>query len=91
MGKPLPEVFYLPMFAIYINYSTMTKIQAVFDASTSGISLNDILLVSPTVHSPLIDVLLRFRLCRVTLTTDISKMFRAIELAESDHDLQDFV
>ena len=88
MGKPLPEVFYLPMYAIYINYSTMTKIQAVFDASTS---LNDILLVSPTVHSPLIDVLLRFRLCRVTLTTDIRKMFRAIELAESDHDLQDFV
>jgi hypothetical protein len=40
-----------------------SEIKAVFDASaksSSGVSLNDLLLVGPTVHSPLIDVLLRF-------------------------------
>ena len=53
--------------------------------------MNDCLLVGPTVHSPLIDVLLRFRLHRVAITTDISKMYRAIELVEPDHDLHRFV
>ena len=36
-----------------------------FDASfssSSGVSLSDLLLVGPTVHSTLVDVLLRFRL-----------------------------
>ena len=49
--------------------------------------LNDILLVGPTVHPPLIDVLLRFRLYCVALTADVSKIYRALELAESDRDL----
>ena len=65
-----------------------------FDASAksaSGVSLNDMLLVGPTVHPPLIDVLLRFRFHRVALTTDVSKMYRAIELIESDRDLHRFV
>ena len=57
----------------------------------TGISLNDLLLVGPTVHSPLIDVLLRFRLHRVALTADVSKMYRAIELVASDRDLHRFV
>ena len=54
-----------------------------FDASaksSSDVSLNDTLLVRPTVHPPLIDVLLRFCLHRITLTADVSKMYRAIEL-----------
>ena len=53
--------------------------------------LNDILLVGPTVHSLLIDVLLRFRLHQIALTADVSKMYRAIELEESDRDLHRFV
>ena len=53
--------------------------------------MNDTLLVGPTVHPPLIDVLLRFRLHRVALTADISKMYRAIELIPDDRDLHRFV
>ena len=71
-----------------------TKIRAVFDASaksSSSTSLNDILQVGPTIHSPLIDVLLRFRLHQIALTADVSKMYRAIKLAESDRDLHRFV
>ena len=65
-----------------------------FDASaksSSGVSPNDLLLVGPTVHSPLIDVLLRFRLQRVALTADVSKMYRVIELANQDRDLHRFI
>ena len=43
------------------------------------------------MHSPLIDVLLRFRLHRVALTADVSKMYRAIELANQNRDLHRFV
>ena len=72
----------------------MTKIRAVFDASaksSTGVSLNDTLLVGPTVHPPLVDVLLRFRLHRVALTTDVSRMYRGIELPLLDRDLHRFV
>ena len=54
-------------------------------------SLNDTLLVGPTVHSPLIDVLLRFRFHCIALTTDVSRMYRAVELTSSDRDLHRFV
>ena len=77
-----------------------TKIRAVFDASakrSTGISLNDTLLVGPTVHSSLIDVLMQFRLNRIALTTDISKMYRVnrdlhrlIRRSDPGQPLQDF-
>ena len=68
LEKPEQAVFYLPMHAVKKESSTTTKIRAVFDASaksSSGVSLNDLLLVGPTVHSSLVDVLLRFRFHRV--------------------------
>ena len=94
LQKPPREIFYLPMHAVRKEHSSTTKLRIVFDASAksaSGISLNDLLLVGPTVHSPLIDVLLRFRLHCVALTADVSKMYRAIELVPSDRDLHRFV
>ena len=94
LDKPPQNVFYLPMHAVKKESSSTTKIRAVFDASaksSSNVSLNDILLVGPTVHSSLIDVLLRFRLHQIALTADVSKMYRAIELVDSDRDLHRFV
>ena len=49
------------------------------------------MLVGPTVHPPLIDVLLQFRFHRIALTADVSKMYRAVELTQSDRDLHRFV
>ena len=69
-AKPVPladlekseqETFYLPVHAVRKESSSTTKIPVIFDASaksSSSVSLNDTLLVGPTVHSPLIDVLL---------------------------------
>ena len=94
LKRPINKVFYLPMHAVYKQSSTTTKVRAVFDASaksSTGVSLNDLLLVGPTIHPPLIDVLLRFRLHRVAITADVSKMYRAIELAPDDKDLHRFV
>ena len=94
LNKSTCEVYYLPMHAVYKESSTTTKICAVFDASMksmSGVSLNDILMVGPTVHPPLIDVMLRFRMHRIAIVADISKMYRAIELPPPDRDLHRFV
>ena len=94
IDKPESEVFYLPLHVVHKESSTTTKVRAVFDASaktTSGTSLNDKLLIGPTVHPSLVDVLFRFCLKRVAVTTDVSKMYRAIELVEPDCDLHRFV
>ena len=91
LGKPTHSVFYLPMHAVRKESSTNTT---VFDASAkslTGVSLNDLLLVGPTVTSPLIDVLLRFRFHRIALTTDISRMYHAVALPQSDRDFHRFV
>ena len=94
LNKPKSQVFYLPIHAVQKESSTAMKVRSVFDASaksTTNVSLNDTLLVGPTVHPPLIDVLLRFRYHRIALITDVSKMYRAIQLANSDKDLHRFV
>lgn len=83
-----------PMHTVHKEHSTTTKLRVVFDASAksmSGVSLNDTLLVGPTVHPPLLDVLLRFRSHRVAVTADVSKMYRAIELTTEDRDFHRFV
>ena len=54
-------------------------------------SFNDILLIGPMVHSSLVDVLLRFCQHCVALTADVSRMYRAITLADSDKDFLRFV
>ena len=68
--------------------------RAVFDApakTSTGISLNDTLWVGPTVHPPLIDVLLKFRSHHIAFTADVSKMYWAIQFVEEDKDLHRFV
>ena len=94
LEKPPELSFYLPMHAVYKASSTTTKIRAVFDASaksSTGVSLNHTLLVGPTLHPPLVDVLLQFWLYPVALTADVSTMYRAIKLTEADKDLHRFV
>ena len=94
LSKPPKEVYYHPMHHVFKQSSSTTKVRVVFDASaksSTDVSLNNLLLVGPTVHSPLLDALLRFRLYRVTLIADVSSMYRAVRLCELDKDLHRFV
>ena len=43
------------------------------------------------MHASLIDVLIRFRLRRVAMATDVTKMYRAILLSEDQRDLHRFL
>lgn len=74
--------------------STTTKLRVVFDASAktnNGISLNDTLAAGPTIYPTLENILLRFRVHKVALSADISKMYRAVHLAPEDRDLHRFI
>ena len=91
---PSHKVFYMPIHAVSKNTSMSTKLRIVFDASaksSTGILLNDQLLIGPTVHAPLIDVLMRFRRYQVAIAADISKMYRTVFLPKYQRDLHRFV
>ena len=90
----MSEVFYLPMHVVHKESSSTTKIRDVFDASAPfsiGVSLNDIHLVGPTVHSSLTEVLLLFRLHHIPLMADVSRMYHAVLLDTADKDHHHFV
>lgn len=93
-NKTPDQVYYLPMHAVRKDSSMTTKLRIVFDASaktSSDMSLNDILLVGPTVHPPLVDVLLCFQTHRIALTADVSKLYCTVKLTDEDKDLHRFV
>ena len=82
------------MHGVTKDSSTTTRLKVVFDVSaksSSATSLNDQLLVGPTVHPPLVDVLLRFHQHRIALTTDVSHMYRVVLLPDEENDLHHFV
>ena len=65
------------------------KVRVVFEASaktTSGVSLNDKLMVGPTVQKDLFSIMIRFRMHKVALSADIAKMYRQVELEEEDRE-----
>ncbi|XP_050324432.1 uncharacterized protein LOC126755732 [Bactrocera neohumeralis] len=76
----------------YIPHHAVTaKFRVVFNASaptSTGISLNDVQLVGPTVQDSLSSILLRFRRYRVAITADIEKMFRQVLVAPEHRDYQ---
>ncbi|XP_033218088.1 uncharacterized protein LOC117173557 [Belonocnema kinseyi] len=83
--------YYLPHHAVLRPESTTTKLRVVFDGSaksTSGQSLNDILLIGPTVQQDLLSLVLRFRLHRIGITADIEKMYRQVWIHPEHRSLQ---
>ncbi|XP_058465271.1 uncharacterized protein LOC131438898 [Malaya genurostris] len=79
--------YYIPHHAVYKASSSTTKTRVVFDASaktTTGLSLNDTLLVGPTVQNDIVSIILRFCIHQVVLTADISKMYRQVKLYKDD-------
>ncbi|XP_037919676.1 uncharacterized protein LOC119657006 [Hermetia illucens] len=92
---PSAEIFcrhsyYLPHHAVVREDSTTTKVRVVFNAShktSSGTSLNDILMVGPNTQYTIFEILLRWRRHKYALAADIEKMYRQILVDSRDCDL----
>lgn len=85
------KVCYIPHHCVTKDSSTTTKFRVVFDASAktaNGVSLNDTLMVGPTVQDSLVDILIRFRLHKIAFTADIANMYRQIKVSEADTEVQ---
>ncbi|XP_018402792.1 PREDICTED: uncharacterized protein LOC108779784 [Cyphomyrmex costatus] len=85
------QTYYLPHHAVYKETSTSTKLRVVFDGScktTTGISLNDALLVGPTIQDDLLSILIRFRMYRYVMTADVAKMYRQVLIDPNQTSLQ---
>lgn len=86
--------FFLPHHGVIRESSLTTKLRTVFDASaktSTGVSLNDLQMIGPTVQEDLTSILLRFRQHKYVVTGDIEKMYRAIELHPSQRSLQQII
>ena len=81
--------FYVPHHGVLKESSTTTKLRVVFDASaktSSGVSLNDNLLVGPRIQDEIFKILVRFRFYAIGMAGDVAKMYRQIGLHEEDRD-----
>ncbi|CAK9834538.1 hypothetical protein ANTRET_LOCUS11054 [Anthophora retusa] len=78
---------YLPHQAVKKTDSLTTKVRVVFDASAktdTGFSLNDIIMVGPTIQDDVFSLITRFRVHAYVLTGDVEKMFRQIVIHPDD-------
>lgn len=83
--------FYLPHHGVVKEMSATTRLRVVFDAScktTSGVSLNDALMMGPVIQEDLFSILLQFRSFEYALTADIAKMYRQVIVNENQVPLQ---
>jgi hypothetical protein len=84
-------VFYMPHHCVLKPSSTTTKVRVVFNASaetSSGLSLNDVLMAGPKIQQNLVQILMRFRKHRYAIVGDIEKMYRQILIDKSQRNLQ---
>lgn len=94
LSKPNHLHYYLPMHGVVKASSTSTKLRPVCDASaktSTGISLNDQLLIGPSLYPRVWSLVNRFRTHTVALTADISKMYRQVGLQLAERDFHRFL
>ncbi|XP_047038037.1 uncharacterized protein LOC124643200 [Helicoverpa zea] len=85
--KDNSKAIYLPHHAVIREDKETTKVRVVFDASckgTMGMSLNDNLLIGPTLQAELRHTIMRWRTHPICLVSDVIKMYRAVLLDNSD-------
>lgn len=86
--------YYMPHLAVISESSLSTKTRIVFNASSPSSnkkSLNDVIMVGPTIQRDLVDKVVSFRLNDYVFTCDIMKMYRQIRIHEDDWQCQLFV
>ncbi|CAK1597853.1 unnamed protein product [Parnassius mnemosyne] len=91
MVKVSPEEknkgLYLPHHAVLREDKQTTKVRVVFDASCKGIngvSLNDNLMVGPTLQAELRHTVMRWRTHPICIGADIIKMYRQVLVNRDD-------
>ena len=83
--------YYMPHHPVLKETSTTTKVRVVFNASaksSTGVSLNDTLMVGPTIQDTTFIHHLKFRLNEIAITADIEKMYRQIVIRPEDRKYQ---
>ena len=88
------DAVYLPHHAVVRRDKLTTKVRVVYDASckgANGVSLNDTLMVGPTLQADLRHIVMRWRQHPICLAADIIKMYRQVKVAQSDADFQRIV
>lgn len=75
------ETNFMPHHCVLKPTSSTTRLRVVFDASaqpSTGVSLNDMLMIGPVIQDDLFSIILRFRTLKYVFTADISKMYRQV-------------
>ncbi|CAL8128699.1 unnamed protein product [Orchesella dallaii] len=90
ISNPRNMVYYIPHHFVLKNDSTTTKFRVVFDGSaksSTGVSINDAMMIGATVQPSLFVIVLRFRMNPVAFCGDIEKMYRQILIPDDDRDM----
>lgn len=86
--------YFLPHHGVLKESSETTKLRVVFNGSaptTTGLSLNDLQMVGPTIQSDLLSILIQFRKYTYVVSADIAMMYRQILVAPNHRSLQKIV
>lgn len=78
---------YLPHHAVIREERVISKVRIVFDASSrgnDGVSLNDNLMIGPSLQTELRYIVMRWRTHKICLSADIIKMYRQIWVNRQD-------
>ncbi|XP_065081813.1 uncharacterized protein LOC135704278 [Ochlerotatus camptorhynchus] len=85
--SPPSPCYHMPHHAVVREESTTTKLRVVFDASCKtpeGPSLNDALMVGPTVQQEIRSIIMRSRIRRIMVIADAKQMYRQVLVDERD-------
>ncbi|XP_055542609.1 uncharacterized protein LOC129728216 [Wyeomyia smithii] len=85
--NPAVQHYYLPHHAVIRQDSTTTKLRVVFNASSktpNGPSLNDALMVGPTVQEDIRSITMRSRMHQVMIIADAKMMYRQVLVDRRD-------
>ncbi|XP_017485587.1 PREDICTED: uncharacterized protein LOC108374125 [Rhagoletis zephyria] len=85
------KTYFMRHHAVFKPSSTTTRVRVVFDASCktdNGTSLNEQLLVGPTIQRDLFTILIQFRRYKIGFIGDIEKMYRQVLIHPDDRSYQ---